>query len=147
MKTTNVLLALLSIPAFFTTTGCDDDPYPLEIERFEVNWFDIDHSGNRTPNDELDFTVQVNTTDPDAGDQYITEWEFSYRVNGQFVGVLQSDTGTHTNGLSFNGTAAIKNLPLPFSGGLLPGDQIEFRFWAADNHGTSVEQFYLYELE
>ncbi|MEZ4939398.1 MAG: hypothetical protein R3D58_00930 [Saprospiraceae bacterium] len=127
--------------------GCDDDPFPIELERYDVFWADVDQSGTRTPNDELDFDIVANTTDPDADDQFITEWEFSYRVNGTFVGVLQSDTGLRSNTLSFTGTTSIKNLPLPFTGGLQPGDQFEFRFYAIDNHGTFVERFYVFTLE
>lgn len=141
------LLLLPFLALIFLSTGCDNDPYPLEVERFDVFWFDGDNSGTRTPNDELDFDVRINTTDPDADDQFITEWELSYTANGQFVGVLQSDQGLITNSLNFEGTIAIKNLPLPWAGGLLPGDKIEFRFWAADNHGTAFEQFYLFTLE
>ncbi|MCC6460466.1 MAG: hypothetical protein IT260_08350, partial [Saprospiraceae bacterium] len=96
---------------------------------------------------ELDFDVQVNTTDPDNDDQYITQWEFSYSANGQYVGVLDSDQGLRSNGLSFAGTVAISKLTLPWAGGLLPGDKLEFRFWAVDNHGTEVERFYLFTLE
>lgn len=143
---TKLFLLLLAASALFQT-GCDDDPYPLEVERFDTYWYDGDKSGTRTPNDEIDFDVQINTTAPDPDDQYIREWEFSYSVNGKFVGVLQSDSGIHTNGLTFNGTAAINNLPLPFSGGLAPGDRFEFRFWAVDNRGTEVERYYVFELE
>ena len=127
--------------------ACDRDPYALDVERFDIYWFDGDHSGTRTPVDELDFDVQINTTDPDTDSQYITEWEFSYSVNGKFVGVLQSDRNLSSNGLTFKGTVGIDKLILPFSGGLQPGDKIEFRFWAVDNHGTAVERFYLYTLE
>lgn len=140
-----LLLPLLSL--LFLSTGCDDDPFPLEVERFDVFWFDGDNSGTRTPNDELDFDVRINTTDPDADDQFITEWEFSYTANGQFVSVLQADQGLSSNSLNFNGTVAIKNLALPWSGGLQPGDRLEFRFWAIDNRGTVVERFYLFRLE
>lgn len=144
MKTKNFLLLF---GAFLFLAGCDDDPYPLELERFNTAWIDVDNSGTRTPNDEIDFDAQVNTTDPDPDDQFITEWEFSYRVNGVFAGVLQSDNGLRTNGLGFGATVNIKNLPLPFSGGLIPGDEFEFRFWAVDNHGTQVERFYVFRLE
>lgn len=144
MKKTGFLAALALI---LLTTGCDRDPYPLEVARFDIFWFDGDNSGTRTPNDELDFDVRINTTDPDADDQYITQWEFSYTANGQFVAVLQSDQGLVTNSLNFSGTVAIKNLALPWAGGLLPGDQLEFRFWAIDNRGTAAERFYLYTLQ
>ncbi len=144
MKTKSIFL-LLALALL--NTGCKDDPYPLELERFDAFWFDIDNSGTRTPNDEIDFDVKVSTTDPQTDDQFITEWEFSYRVNGTFVGVLQSDAGLRSNGIGFTGTASIKNLPLPFSGGLQPGDQFEFRFYAVDNHGTFVERFYTFTLE
>ncbi len=144
MKKTILLSLGLSL---LFTVGCDDDPFPIELERYDIFWADVDQSGTRTPNDELDFDIIANTTDPDADDQYITEWEFSYRVNGTFVGVLQSDTGLRSNTLNFTGTTSIKNLPLPFTGGLQPGDQFEFRFYAIDNHGTFVERFYVFTLE
>ncbi len=143
---TKLFLSLLAASTLLQT-GCDDDPYLLEVERFDTFWYDADKSGTRTPNDEIDFDVRINTTDPDAESQYINQWEFSYSVNGTFVGVLQSDNGIRTNGLTFNGTAVIQNLPLPFSGGLVPGDRFEFRFWAADNHGTEVERYYTFQLE
>lgn len=137
------LLLMLSL----LNTGCEEDLFPLELSRFDTFWIDIDNSGTRTPADEIDFDIRVMTTDPDADSQFITEWEFSYRVNGTFVGVLQSDAGLHSNNLGFTGTASIKNLPLPFSGGLQPGDQFEFRFYAIDNHGTYIERFYTFSLE
>ena len=143
MKKTGFLAALALVPL---VTGCDRDPYPLEVARFDIFWFDGDNSGTRTPNDELDFDARINTTDPEADDQYITQWEFSYTANGQFVAVLQSDQGLTTNSLNFSGTVVIKNLALPWSGGLLPGDQLEFRFWAVDNHGTEVERYHLFTL-
>jgi hypothetical protein len=144
MKKTFLLACSLLL---LTIVGCERDPYPLELERFDTFWIDIDNSGTRTPDDEIDFEVRVNTTDPNADDQFITEWEFSYRVNGTFVGVLQSDAGLRSNSLGFTGTASIKNLPVPFSGGLQPGDEFEFRFYAIDNHGTFIERFYVFTLE
>jgi len=141
------LLLLPFLTLLFLSTGCDRDPYPLDVARFDIFWFDGDNSGTRTPNDELDFDVSINITDPDPDDQFITEWEFSYTANGQFVGVLQSDQGLSTNNLTFTGTVAIKNLALPWAGGLLPGDKIEFRFWARDNRGTVVERYHLFTLE
>lgn len=144
MKQSIFLLAFLIV---LLATSCERDPYPLEVERFDTFWYDGDNSHTRTPNDEVDFDVRVSTTDPDAEDQYITQWEFSYSVNGKFVGILQSDTGLRTNGLDFSGTVAIKNLPLPFAGGLLPGDEIEFRMWVTDNHGTAADRYYLFVLE
>ncbi|TNE59024.1 MAG: hypothetical protein EP344_09325 [Bacteroidetes bacterium] len=140
-------LLLLVLSATLLTTACERDPYPLEMERFDVYWYDNDNSGTNTPADDLDFEIRVNTTDPDKEDQFITDWEFSYSVNGTFVGILQSDTDIRTNGLGFTGSVSISNLPLPFPGGLLPGDQFEFRFWATDNHGTQIEQYYTFELE
>lgn len=142
----NILFAAL-LAVVFLSTGCEKDPYPLELRHFDIFWFDADQSGTHTPIDEIDFDVQAVTTDPNPEDQYITDWEFSYTANGQFVGVLQSDIGLHTNELNFTATVAIDNLPLPWAGGLLPGDKIEFRFWATDNHGTEIERFYLFELE
>ncbi len=128
-------------------TSCDRDPYPLELARYNVYWIDVDQSGTNTPADQIDFDIRVNTTDPDTEDQFITDWEFSYTVNGTFVGVIDSDVDIQTNGLRFAATVSIDNLPLPFSGGLIPGDRFEFRFWAVDNHGTELERFYTFELE
>ena len=144
MKTKSILL-LLTLALF--QTSCEEDLFPLELERFDTFWIDIDNSGTRTPADEIDFDIRAVTTAPNNDDQFITDWEFSYRVNGTFVGVLQSDSGLHSNGLGFTGTASIKNLPLPFSGGLQPGDEFEFRFYAVDNHGTFIERFYTFNLE
>lgn len=143
----NTKLFLLTLIAAFLMTGCERDPYPLELERYNVYWIDVDNSGSNTPADQIDFDIRVKTTDPDNADQFITDWEFSYTVNGTFVGVIDSDVDIQTNGLRFAATVSIDNLPLPFSGGLIPGDRFEFRFWAVDNHGTELERFYTFELE
>jgi hypothetical protein len=127
--------------------GCDQDPFPLSLDRFDVRWFDDDQSGTQTPGDALQFIVQVSGTDPDPDDQFVTDWEFSYSVNGAFVGVLQGDSNIRNNSVNLDAEIAIGNLPLPFAGGLLPGDVIEFRFWAVDNWGQQVEQTHRYVLE
>lgn len=144
MKTRIFLLFLASAAVL---PGCDDDPFPLELTRFDAYWVDLDGSGTRTPNDRIDFDIRAATTDPNTDDQFITDFEFSYRVNGDFVGVIQSDTRMETNELNVDISALIKNLQLPFTGGLRPGDEFEFRFWAVDNHGTTIERYYTFRLE
>ncbi len=142
MKNTFFLLVLC---LQCVTTGCEKDPYALDLDRFDVRWFDDDHSGTQTPGDALQFLVQINTTDPD--DQFITEWEFSYTVNGHFVGILQGDERTNSNGVTLDAEVLIDELALPGSGTLQPGDVVEFRVWATDNHGIEVEQFHRFVLE
>lgn len=131
----------------FLTTSCEKDPYSLDLDRFDVRWFDDDHTGTQTAGDALEFAVQINTTDPDHDDQYITEWEFSYRVNGHFAGVLQGDENANSNGVTLDAEVFIDELTLPGPGTLQPGDVIEFRVWAIDNHGLELEQFHRYVLE
>lgn len=143
----NKTLLLFLVATALLTTGCDEDPYPLSLDRFDVRWYDDDQSGTQTPGDALQFLIQINTTNPDLDEQYITEWEFSYTVNGAFVGVLEGDTGIRTNTVNLDAEVVIGNLPLPFAGGLLPGDVIEFRLWAIDNRGEQVEQTHRYALE
>jgi len=142
-KTIIPLLAL----ALLSLTACEKDPPPLDLERFDVRWYDDDNSGTQTIDDALGFDLIVNTTDNDATDQYITEWEFSYSVNGNFAGVLQSDENTHTNSLAFEGEVFIGNLSLPGPGTLDEGDVIEFRLWCIDNYGTQLEQLHRFVLE
>jgi hypothetical protein len=142
-KTIIPLLAL----ALLTLASCEKDPPPLDLERFDVRWYDDDNSGSQTAGDALAFDIQVNTTDSDAEDQYITEWEFSYSVNDHFAGILQGDENTHTNSLLFDGEVFINNLDLPGPGTLAKGDVVEFRLWCRDNYGTEVEQFHRYVLE
>lgn len=144
MKKT-LFLSLLAI--LFLTPGCDVDPYDLSLDRFDVRWFDDDQSGTQTPGDALQFIIQISTTAPDADDQYITDWEFSYTVNGAFGGVLDGDSGIRSNSVNLDAEVAIGNLPLPFAGSLLPGDVIEFRLWAVDDQGISIEQTHRYVLE
>lgn len=144
MKKTLFLFLLTTV---LLAPACEEDPYPLSLDRFDVRWFDDDHSGTQTPGDALQFLIQISTTDPDADDQYIAEWEFSYTVNGAFAGVLEGDSGIRSNTVNLDAEIVIGNLPLPFTGGLLPGDVIEFRLWAVDNWGTSVEQTHRYVLE
>jgi len=141
-----ILLSILAAIALFASS-CDRDPYDLDLERFDVRWFDQDTSGTHTPADLLRFAIHVNTTSSDPDVQYITDWEFSYSVNGTFGNVLDGDTGANSNSITFNADIAVKNLWLPFSGGLLPGDVVAFHLWVKDNYGTQVEQEYRYVLE
>ncbi len=144
MKQT-LLISLLT--AMLLATGCDPEPYYLNLDRFDVRWYDDDASGTQTPGDALQFIIQVNTTDPDGDDQFITDWEFSYTVNGAFGDVLEGGSGLRGNSVNLDAEVVIKNLWLPFPGSLLPGDVIEFRLWATDNWGTQVEQFHRFVLE
>lgn len=144
MKTTTFLFLLT---AALLATSCERDPYPLSLDRFDVRWFDDDQSGTQTPGDALQFLVQISTTDPDADDQYITEWEFSYAVNGAFGGILQGDENNRSNTVNLDAEVFIDNLWVPGPGQLQPGDVIEFRLWAIDNWGTQLEQTHRYVLE
>jgi len=141
------ILFLLFTCVLFLTTSCDKDPYTLDLERFDVRWYDDDNSGTHTPGDALQFLVRINTTDPDHDDQFITEWEFSYRVNGHFVGVLEGDERANSNGITLDAEVFIDKLTLPGPGTLQRGDVVEFRVWAIDNHGTEIEQFHRFVLE
>jgi hypothetical protein len=127
--------------------SCSRDPHILDLERFDVRWLDEDQSNTQTPADILQFSIQINTTARDPDDQFITEWEFSYYVNDQFGDVLQGDSGIRSNSVVFDADVTVKNLWLPFPGGLLPGDVVEFYLFALDNHGERVEQRYRYVLE
>lgn len=144
MKKT-IFLSLLGISLFMS--ACERDPYPLDLDRFDVRWFDDDHSGTQTPGDALQFLITVSTTDPDAEKQYIDEWEFSYSVNGAFGGILQGDEGTRSNTVNLDAEVLIGNLWLPGPGQLKSGDVIEFRLWVADNRGEQVQQYYRFVLE
>lgn len=146
MKKTSVLLLLaLATPVFFSS--CDDDPFPLELQTFDVRWFDDDGSGNQTVGDALTFGVQINSTDPDSDDQFITEWDFSYFVNDNFGGILRGDEYIETNSLFFDAEVFINNLTLPGPGALVKGDVVVFRLWARDNHGTELEREHRYVIE
>lgn len=142
----NFLFLFLAVISF-VATGCEKDPHALDLDRFDVRWFDDDNSGTQTSGDVLQFQVQINTTDPDHDDQFITEWEFSYTVNGHFAGVLQGDENANSNGVTLNAEVAMDRLTLPGPGTLQPGDTVEFRVWAIDNHGIDVEQFHRFVLE
>lgn len=142
-KTIIPLLALVLI----SLTACEKDPPPLDLQRFDVRWFDDDNSGTQTAGDALAFDINVNTTDSDPDDQYITEWEFSYTVNGHFGGILEGAENTRTNSLFFDGEIFLDNLDLPGPGSLGKGDVVEFRLWCIDNYGTQLEQFHRYVLE
>jgi hypothetical protein len=138
-------LLFLALPLLIT--ACRQDPYPLDLQRFDVAWYDLDDSGTRTLDDELDFAVELFTTDPDTDDQVIREWEFTYTVNGAFAGVLNGDSGLASNNVNMNGTVALERLEKPGPGDLEPGDRIEFRFWARDNWGTEVDRRYQVVIE
>lgn len=142
-KTIIPLLAL----ALLSLIACEKDPPPLDLERFDVRWYDDDNSGTQTINDALGFDIKINTTDSDPDDQFITEWEFSYFVNDNFGGLLQGDENTHINSLRFEGDVYIGNLSLPGPGSLEKGDVVEFRLWCIDNYGTQMEQFHRFVLE
>lgn len=145
MKNTSILL--LAIIALLSFSACDEDPFPLELQTFDVRWYDDDQSGSQTVGDALTFGVQINSTDPDSDDQFITEWEFSYYVNDTFGGVLRGDDHIGTNSLFFDAEVLIGNLVLPGPGTLEAGDVIEFRLWAIDNHGTELEHAHRYVIE
>jgi len=143
-KTIFPLLALATLLAF---SSCDQDPYPLDLHTFDVRWYDDDHSGTQTVGDVLTFGVQINSTDPDSDDQFITEWDFSYFVNNNFGGILRGDDYIQTNSLFFDAEILIDQLALPGPGGLEQGDVIEFRLWARDNHGTELERIHRFVIE
>ncbi len=128
-------------------TSCEKDPYALSLDTFDVRWFDDDHSGSQTLGDALQFGIHVTTTDSDEDDQYITEWEFSYTVNGHFADVLNGDENIRSNSLHFDAEVFIDQLTFPGAGTLQPGDVIEFRMWAIDNRLTELEQFHRFVLE
>ena len=140
------ILPLLAF-ALISFSACDSDPYPLDLQTFDVRWFDDDNSGTQTLGDALTFGVQINSTDPDSDDQFITEWEFTYYVNDQFGGVLRGDDHLVTNSLFFDAEIIIGNLTLPGPGALEQGDVVEFRLWARDNHGTELEHTHRYVIE
>ena len=142
----NILFLLLAFVALLTTS-CKKDPYALSLDTFDVRWFDDDHSGNQTLGDALQFQIQINTTDPDNDAQYITEWEFSYSINGHFAGVLQGAENVSSNGVHLDAEVFMDQLAYPGPGSLQPGDAVEFRLWAVDNHGTELEQFHRFVLE
>lgn len=140
-----IFFSLLSI--LLLAAGCERDPYPLSLDRFDVRWFDDDNSGTNTPGDALQFLIGISTTDPDADSQYITNWEFSYTVNGAFGDIIQGDDSKRSNTVTLTAEVAIGELFVPGSGQLHPGDVIEFRLWALDNCGTQVEQYHRFVLE
>lgn len=142
----NPIFLLLTL-ALISLTACEKDPPPLELERFDVRWYDDDNSGTQTVDDALSFDINVNTTDPDPDDQFITEWEFSYFVNDEFGGILQGAENVSINSLLFDGEIYIANLSMPGPGILNKGDVVEFRLWCIDNYGTQVEQFHRYVIE
>ena len=133
--------------ALFVFTGCDRDPYPLSFEYFDVNWRDLNRDGKRNFGDEFYIDVRVNTNDPDPDDQYITQYELTYAVNGRDAGVLDSREDIRSNSLGLEFDVAVKYLTAPGLKELKRGDEIEFRFWAADNCDTWVEDYYSFEIE
>jgi hypothetical protein len=142
----NTLLFLIFI-AGLSFSSCNRDPYLLNLDRFDVRWFDDDLSGTQTPGDFLQFSILINTTASDPDLQFITDWEFAYTVNGTFGGILEGDSGIRSNSVSLDAGVTIKNLPLPSPAPLKPGDVIAFQLWAKDNQGEQVEQTYRYILE
>jgi hypothetical protein len=140
---------ILLLPALMLVvlSSCEKDPPPLDLERFDVRWYDDDGSETQNIEDALGFDIVINTTDPDPDDQFITEWEFSYTVNNQFGGILQGDEGIHSNTLSFRADVLMNNLPNPGPGILEEGDVVEFRLWCIDNFGTEIQQFHRFVLE
>ncbi len=140
MKQSLILLACL-----LSLASCQRDPYPLELGRFEVNWYDLDLSNTQSLADEFRFNILVNITDPEADEQFITQWEFAYFVNGAFAGVLLSDYDANANSITANLDITPKYLKGPEP--LQPGDVLEFRLWAIDNHGTELEEFHTVTLQ
>ena len=142
----NSIFLLLAL-ALISLSACESDPPPLDLDRFDVRWYDDDNSGTQTLGDALAFDIAVNTTDSDPDDQYMTEWDFSYFVNDQFGGVIQGDEQVSINTLLFDGEVRISQLNLPGPGTLGKGDVIEFRLWCIDNYGTEVEQYHRFVIE
>ncbi|MFN0216276.1 MAG: hypothetical protein ACKVT2_18610 [Saprospiraceae bacterium] len=143
----NKSFLFLAIASLFSFSACDDDHFPLELEIFDVRWFDDDLTGTQTADDALTFGVRINSTDPDSDGQFITEWEFTYYVNDNFGGVLRGDDHIQTNSLFFDAEIIIGNLALPGIAFLEQGDVIEFRLSARDNHGTELEHTHRYVIE
>jgi len=141
------IFPLLALATLLSLSSCDQDPYLLDLHTFDVRWYDDDNSGTQTVGDVLTFGVQINSTDPDSDDQFITEWDFSYFVNNEFGGILRGDDYIQTNSLFFDAEILIDQLALPGPGGLEQGDVIEFRLWARDNHGTELERIHRYVIE
>ncbi|MBL7825042.1 MAG: hypothetical protein JNJ57_00310, partial [Saprospiraceae bacterium] len=106
-------ILLFSLFALLVLSSCEREPPPLELERFDVRWYDDDNSGTQTIGDALRFDINVNTTDSDPDDQYITEWEFSYFVNNHFGGVLQADERVNINTLLLDLEVYMDNLAVP----------------------------------
>jgi hypothetical protein len=131
----------------FAFTACDRDPFPLNLQTWDVRWYDDDQNGTQTTGDALVISIRVETTDPDADDQYVREWEFSYYVNDQYAGIILANDNENTNGLDLDLDVSIKNLSLPGPGDIEEGDVVEFRFWARDNCGTEVQQVHRYVVE
>lgn len=140
-------LSFFLLATALLAAGCERDPYLLSLDRFDVRWYDDDQTNTQTPGDALQFLLQISTTAPDADEQFVTDWEFSYTVNGAFGGVLQGDRNIRSNTVNLEAEVFIGNLPIPFSDGWQPGDVLQFRLWAIDNHGEQVERLHRFVLE
>lgn len=136
-------ICLLFLAASLFAGGCGADPYPLELQQFDVFWTDADHSGTRTPGDILEVGFRVNTTNPNTREQFITDSELSFSVNGHFAGTLIKNQNEITNGLRFQTVIALDNLGFVFK----PGDEVAFTFWVRDNWGTEVLRDYRFVFE
>jgi len=128
-------------------TSCQRDPFPLELSRFAVTWSDLDQSGTQSLDDKLNFDIQVSITAPDSDDQFITQWEFAYFVNGVFGGVLLGDNHANANSISAELEIIPRFLGSPTSEPIQAGDVVSFRLWAIDNYGTQLEQFHTISLQ
>jgi hypothetical protein len=144
MNKTRFFLPALAL--LLSLSACDDDPNPLVLRTFDVRWYDDDKTGTQTVGDALTFDIEINTTDDDPDDQFITEWNFSYNINGKFGETLQGDDD-NSNTVGFNAEVFIDRLRTPGGKKLVKGDVVEFRIWAIDNDGTEVEQNHRYILE
>jgi hypothetical protein len=144
MHKTRFFLPALAL--LLSLSACDDDPNPLVLRTFDVRWYDDDKTGTQTLGDALTFDIEISTTDDDPDDQFITEWNFSYNINGKFTETLQGDDD-NSNTVGFNAEVFIDRLRTPGNEKLTKGDVVEFRIWAIDNDGTEVEQYHRYILE
>jgi hypothetical protein len=135
--------------AFFTLSlaSCDREPYALDLTQYDISWYDADHSGSRSLDDELDFLIQASTTNPDADEQYFREWELSYAVNGHYAGVLLGNDNDKGNTITVDARILLGKLNYPGQGSIEKNDKITFRFWAADNCGTEIERNYSFVIE
>lgn len=145
MKKSIFLFALALSGLFFS--GCDREPYPIDLSRYDIYWYDADKSGSRTTDDELDFLIEVNTTSPDPDVQYFREWELSYSVNGKYAGWLLGNDHENGNTVTVDAKILLDKLSYPGQGDIEKNDRLEFRFWAVDNCGTEIERTYVFKIE